>query len=95
MELRFLADPETGLPHTYEHGVTEEEARQVLARPGEDAPGRRESRIALGQTWAGRYLQVVYVKDQTPGSVFVVTAYEIRGKALQAYRRRQRRRRQR
>jgi hypothetical protein len=92
MRIRFFLDPETGLPHISEHGVTEEEVRQVLARPGEDVPGRRSSRVALGQTAAGRYLQVVYVKDRTPGSVFVVTAYEVKGKALQAYRRRQRRR---
>jgi hypothetical protein len=93
MELRFNIDPETGLPHIYEHGVTEAEVHQVLARPGEDFPGSRDSRIALGQTLAGRYLQVVYVKDETPGGAFVVTAYELRGKALQAYRRRQRRKR--
>jgi hypothetical protein len=31
------------------------------------------------------------MKDPTPESVFVVTAYEISGKALKAYRRRQRR----
>ena len=92
MRIRFNIDPETGLPHIYEHGVTEEEVAQVLARPGEECPGRRNSRIALGQTWAGRYLQVVYLEDPIPESVFVVTAYEIRGKALKAYRRRQRRR---
>jgi hypothetical protein len=91
MRIRFNTDPETGLPHIYDHGVTEEDVRQVLARPGADFPGRRKSRIALGQTWAGRYLQVVYVKDELPGSVFVVTAYDMSAKALQAYRRRRRR----
>jgi len=92
MKIRFNVDAESGLPHVYDHGVTEEEVAQVLARPGEDCPGRRNSRVALGQTWAGRYLQVVYLKDKASDDLFVVTAYEIRGKALQAYRRRQRRR---
>ena len=59
MELRFWNDPETGLPHIHEHGVTEDEVRQVLTRPNDDFPSRRNSRIAVGQTWAGRYLQVV------------------------------------
>jgi hypothetical protein len=93
MIIRFNIDAESGLPHIFEHGVTEEEVRQVLTAPAEDAPGRRNSRIALGQTWAGRYLQVVYLRDPAPGSVFVVTAYEIAGNALRAFRRRQRRRR--
>jgi hypothetical protein len=32
MELRFWTDPETGLPHIFNHGVTEEEVRQVLGK---------------------------------------------------------------
>lgn len=47
--------------------------------------------MKLGQTDAGRYLQVIYVPDRDPSNVFVVTAYELRGKARKAYRRRQRR----
>jgi hypothetical protein len=71
--------------------VTEEEVRQVLGSCGEDLPGTRDSRMKLGQTAAGRYLQVIYVPDEDPESVFVITAYELRGKARTAYRRRQRR----
>lgn len=91
MELRFWNDPETGLPHIYGHGVTEEEVRQILARSGEDAPGNDDSRIRLGQTEAGRYLQVVYVPDPDGKSAFVVTAYDLTAKAKRAFRRRQRR----
>ena len=91
MIIRFHMDPETDLPHIYEHGVTEEEVRQVLRRPGEDFAARNNSRIAVGQTSAGRHLQVVYVPDAVPGSVFVVTAFDLTGKALHAYRRRRRR----
>ena len=81
-------DPETELPHVYHHGVDEKEVEDVLARPGEDRQGRDGSRIAVGQTVAGRYLRVIYVPDPEPGSVFVVTAYELSGKALGAYKRR-------
>ncbi len=47
--------------------------------------------MKLGQTAAGRFLQIVYVPDEEPESVFVITAYELRGKARTAFRRRQRR----
>lgn len=89
--LRFHVDPDTGLPHIHGHGVTEEEVRQVLTRPGEEFAGRKNSRIALGQTASGRYLQVVFVPDDDRSGAFVVTAYELTGRALKAYRRRQRR----
>ena len=52
------------------------------------------SRVALGQTNAGRYLRVIYVTDPAPGSVFVITAYELAGKSLAAYRRRRRKKHQ-
>jgi len=91
MELRFWNDPETGLPHIYEHGVTEEEVRQVLSRPGDECPGTDRSRIRIGQTEAGRYLQVIYVPDVGGESAFVVTAYDPKPTAKRAYRRRQRR----
>ncbi len=94
MQLRFFNDPETGQPHVYDHGVTEEEVRELFAKRCEDfAAAADDSRIRLGQTWAGRYLQVVYVPDPGWQSAFVVTAYELKGKALRAYRRRQRRKR--
>ena len=91
MEIRFYNDPETDLPHIYEHGVTEDEVKEVLLGRGEDLPAKRGSRMKLGQTQAGRYLQVIYVPDEDPDSLFVITAYELRGKAKAAYRRRQRR----
>ena len=91
MELRFWNDPETGIPHIYAHGVSEDEVRQVLARPGIDYPSERDSRVHMGKTLAGRYLKVVYVPDRGARSAIVVTAYELRGKSLKAYRRAQRR----
>jgi hypothetical protein len=92
MRLRFYLDPETGLPHIYNHGVNEDEVEDVLGRPGEDRLGHDGARLAIGQTSAGRYLRVIYIPDPEPNSVFVITAYELRGKPLTAYRRRRRRR---
>ncbi len=92
MNIRFYRDPDTGEPHIFNHGISEAEVASVLRRPGEDLPGADGARMALGQTAAGRYLRVIYVSDPEPDSVFVVTAYELRGKALTAYRRRRRRR---
>ena len=91
MDVRYFYDPDTGEPHIYGHGVSEDEAEYVLRHPGEDRPGSDDSRHALGQTASGRYLRVIYVSDPEADSVFVVTAYELRGNALQAYRRRRRR----
>jgi hypothetical protein len=54
MELRFYQDPETGQPLVQNHGVSEQEVQQVLSQPGEDRPGADGSRMALGQTEAGR-----------------------------------------
>ncbi|MBP8108905.1 MAG: DUF4258 domain-containing protein [Caldilineaceae bacterium] len=93
MDLRFYIDPITDEPHIHDHDVDEDEVEDILSRPDEDRPGREGSRVAIGQTRSGRYLRVIYVPDPEPGSVFVVTAYELRGKPLAAYRRRQRKRR--
>jgi hypothetical protein len=91
MDFRYHIDPDTGLPHIYGHGVTEAEAESILRHSGEDRIGRDGSRNALGQTRAGRYLHVIYVPDEEGDGIFVVTAYEIRGKPLKAYRKRRRR----
>lgn len=92
MEIRYYTDPETGEAHIRRHGVTEPEVEDVLLRPGEDRPGRDGSRVAIGQTRVGRFLRVVYVPELETGDVFVVTAYDLRGRPLTAYRRRMRRR---
>ena len=89
MNVRFYIDPETDEPHIYHHGVTEDEATDVIQNPGEDRIGQEGARVAIGQTEAGRYLRVIYVPE--PGGAFVITAYELKGKPLIAYRRRRRR----
>ena len=87
MKVRYHIGPATGQPHIYEHGVSEQEVEDVLARPHQDIRGREDSRISIGQTRDGRYLKVVYVPDQVPDSVFVITAYELGSKAKRAIRR--------
>jgi len=91
MDVRYFVNAATGLPHIYDHGVTEAEIESILRRPGEDRAGSDGARHALGQTTAGRYLRVIYVADDVGDGIFVVTAYDLRGKPLQAYRRRKRR----
>jgi len=93
MKVRYYIDPQTEQPHIYGHGISETEVEEVLARPGEDRPGSDGSRVALGRTSGGKFIRVIYVPDPEPRSVFVVTAVELRGKPLTAYRRRRRRKR--
>ena len=84
-------DPETGLPHIYQHGVSEQEVEEILEWPGEDRPGYNGTRVAIGQTLDGRYLRVIYLQE-SPDSTFVISAYALRGKPLGAYKRRRRKR---
>ena len=91
MKVRFYVDPETEASHIYKHGIDENGVIDVLTNPGEDRPGREGSRVVIGKTRAGRYLRVIYVPDPEPESIFVITAYELQGKPLFAYRRRLRR----
>ena len=91
MKTRYYLDPETREPHIYNHGVSEDEVEYVLHNIGEDRVGERGSRVAIGQTGDGRYLKIVYVPDPEPNSLFIITAYDLRGKPLAAYRRRNRR----
>jgi hypothetical protein len=90
VRVRYYIDPATGLPHIYHHGITENEVEEILDCPAQDVRGRNNSRIAIGQTAAGRYVKVIYTVDPSPDSVFVVTAYELRPKAKRAVKRRAR-----
>ena len=86
MEIRYFIDLETRLPHFYMHDIEESEIEAVLRNPGEDRPGRDGSRVAIGQTEQGGYLRIIYVPERN--GPFVITAFELRGKPLIAYRRR-------
>jgi len=88
MNIRFYIDPVTGLPHIYKHNVSEDEVTHVLSDSIEDRIGIDGSRVAIGKTTGSRFLRVIYVPDPEPDSLFVITAYDLKGKALQALRRR-------
>lgn len=45
--IRYYLDPETRLPHVYNHNVVENEVEAVLAGPGEDREGFEGARIAI------------------------------------------------
>jgi hypothetical protein len=93
MNIRYYIDPLTDLPHIYNHRVSENEVVDILSKPAEDRSGRDGSRVALGQTRAGRYLRVIYVLDPKPKSIFVITAFDLTGKPLIAYKRRSQKKR--
>ena len=90
MQIRYHINPTTGLPHIYDHFVSENEVEDILDRPLQDIGGSDDSRIAIGQTGEGRYLKVIYVPDATPDSIFGITAYEMGPKAKRTIRRKQR-----
>jgi hypothetical protein len=83
-------DPATSQPHIYRHNVQEHKVEEVLGKPIEDRAGTEGSRVAVGQTDAGRYLRVIYMPAPQPDSAFVITAYDLGPKALKALRRRRR-----
>lgn len=93
MEIRYHLNPNTGEPHIYDHDVTESEVEDVLRRPMEQTPGRRDSIVALGQTRAGRALKVIYVPDDNGAGIFVITAFDLPPKQVRALKRRLKRRR--
>ncbi len=93
MNIRYYIDPLTDQPHIYIHRVSENEVEDILSKPGEDRSGRDGSRVALGQTRAGRYLRVIYILDLKPKSIFVITAFDLIGKPLIAYKRRSQKKR--
>lgn len=92
MDVRYYNNPETRLPHIYDHGVDEYEVEDILADLGEDRRGDGNSRVANGQTRSGRHRRVIYIPSPDRRSFFVITAYDLRGKPLAAYRRYLRRR---
>jgi len=63
----------------------------LLARRRGREPAKRAGLPSAVATLLGEEQKIVYVRDPRPDSVFVITAYELRGRPLLAYRRRQRR----
>jgi uncharacterized DUF497 family protein len=72
-------DPEGNVQHIAEHGITVEEAEEVVQEHYEAAVASRSSGLptVFGWTSTGKHLAVVFevVDEETP-QVFVVTAFE-------------------
>lgn len=92
MKIRYNMDADTGLPHMYRHGVSEDEVEEVLAHPMEARRGEGGSTVLMGKTRRGRFLRVIAAFDTDRQGCFVITAYDVRGKALKGLRRRTRKR---
>jgi hypothetical protein len=73
-------DPDGNIAHIAEHGITPEEAEDVLFDPDSDTDISRSSgeNITFGYTSTGRYLAVVWehVMDD-PLTMRPITAYEV------------------
>jgi hypothetical protein len=86
-------DPEGNVKHIAEHGVTVEEAEEVVRDCYEDAVASRSSGrpTVFGWTFTGKYLAVTFeVVDQQLAQVYVVTAFEAPPPAQPKRRRRKR-----
>lgn len=90
MNIRFHINEFTGQPHVLDHGVTPVEAVEAMRQRYEDRSGDNDSRSLIGRTSGGRIIRVIYAPARQEHGVFVITAYELRGKPLAAFRRRQR-----
>jgi hypothetical protein len=79
-------------PYIHRNDVVQDEVRAVMSHPGEDFPAIEGARMVLGQIKPGeRYLRIIYVPDLVLRSIFVLTAFTLRGEVLRACRARQRR----
>ena len=85
--LRASPDLPAGPPGAAQRGRAGRRSSGAVRRVG---PRESRAREWSRQAAAGRHLRVIYVRDPDADSVFVITAYELRGKPLQAYRRRRR-----
>lgn len=73
-------DVDGNVQHLAEHGVTTEEAEEVLFNPESQSAINRSgsgNEITFGYTTSGRYLAVVWEHiDEDPLTIYVVTAYD-------------------
>lgn len=86
VKLRFYIDS-GGQPHIHKHGVTEDEVGEAFQNIFEDRLGRESSRIVIAKTEAGRILKVIY-SPESKEEAFVISARELAGTQLTAFRRR-------
>jgi len=70
--------PGRNVDHMARHGVTPQEAEQVVDAPIREEPNRNhpDRRFAVGRTATGRKLGVSYV--ELPAGILVITAFDMR-----------------
>lgn len=88
MVIRFYFEPGSDVPHISKHGVTEDEVEEVLQNPIEERYGDEGSKIVTGKTDGGRILRVIFSPDEDQKGIFVITAYDLKGKPLHAFKKR-------
>ena len=77
LEIIWTDGPDGNIGHLSEHGVSPEEAEEILREPIATDISRTTGRpIAFGLTATGRRLAVVYEKIDRI-TVYPITAYEI------------------
>ncbi|MFZ2958596.1 MAG: hypothetical protein WA705_17040 [Candidatus Ozemobacteraceae bacterium] len=86
MKYRFYLEPGTEEPHILLHDVSEVEAEEAFENNQEDRQGEKNARSRIGQTDAGRHLRIIY--RVFPKEILIITAYDLVGKALKAFKRR-------
>ena len=70
-------DPEGNVQHCLEHGVTKEEAEEVLQNPlDSDASHSSGYPVVFGDTTTGRHLIVVYDLIDAD-TVYPITSYDV------------------
>ena len=92
MNVRFNLNAD-GEPHIYDHGISESEVHEALARPLIQTAGADESTILIGRTAAGRVLKIIFAEARDGDGIFVITAFDLPPKQLRALRRRLKRKR--
>ncbi|HLX61683.1 MAG TPA: hypothetical protein VKX17_10410 [Planctomycetota bacterium] len=90
MELRYCINEFTGLPHIYDHGVSEEEVEWIIANAEFEWHGNGDSIVAIGRTPGRKLLKVIYVPDEDNEGAFVITSYRPTRKEVLAHNRRMR-----
>ena len=86
-------DPDGNVQHIAEHGVTVEEAEEVVRDRYDDTVVSRSSRrpTVFGWTSTGKHLAVIFeVVDEERPQVYVVTAFEAPPRAEPKRRRKKR-----
>jgi uncharacterized DUF497 family protein len=77
IEFIWIDGPEGNIEHLAEHGISPEEAEDVVSNPiATDVSTTTGRPIAFGFTRAGRSLAVVY-EQIDPITVYSITAFEV------------------